>query len=120
MPKYVATEEDEDLYGDVKAPGAVPRGTKPDQSAAPKPEEAGEPETTDQETAESQNSAVIANKVLTGPDGEAPKEGDEIILKVIKNYGDECEVAYAPKKPTGSDEGPTSDSEIEAMDTPMD
>ena len=126
MPKYTPSQDEEELYGGVKPPGQdnVPRGTDeapPPTDGPPNPDakegEPTEPQTTDEEMAESQNSAVVSNKVLVGPDGQAPKEGDEITLKVIKVYGDECEVAYATE-PTGPGEGPMSgvNTEIDAMD----
>jgi hypothetical protein len=118
VPKYTPTAEDEGLYGSVTPPDketGVPRGTSEDKT----PAEEGDTETTDEETAESQNSAVVANKVLMGPDGKAPKEGDEIVLKVVKVYGDESEVAYSTTKPTaiGASSPMSSDSEIDALDT---
>lgn len=59
--------------------------------------------------------AVIDNKVLS-PDGEPLKEGDEIVVQVVKNYGDECEVKYAPKKGGGSEsEGEDADAELDSM-----
>lgn len=60
-------------------------------------QETPEAESIDQEEAES-DSAVVANKVLA-PGGEPLKEGDEITLVVVKNYGDESEIRYATKKP---------------------
>lgn len=114
MAKYQPSSEEESLYG-VSPPGEapVPRGT-PDQPA----KEDKEPETTDEEIEQNQHSALVPNSVLTGPDGKAPKAGDEIVLKVVKVYGDEAEVAYAPAKKPGASEGPMSsaDEEIEAMD----
>lgn len=116
------------MYGSVKPPGAapgVPRGTSTapppaDPNAPPKAGEEGpprEPETTDEETAESENTAILPNKVLMSPGGEMPKEGDEIVLQVVRVYGDEAEVRYAPKKEPGPDEGPmSSDGEIDALD----
>jgi hypothetical protein len=128
MPRYKPTAEDEDLYGSVKPPGAKPAadpGGAPspaDPNMPPKPGEAEDPITTDQETAESMNSAVVDNKVLMGADGKAPREGDEIVLKVIKVYGNESEVAYSTTKPSeiGAGEGSMSsaNSEIDAMDKP--
>lgn len=87
-----------------------------EEAEAPKEEAA---ETVDEESAES-NTAVVDNKVLS-PDGEPLKEGDEIVLKVVKNYGGECEVIYAPAK-GGSKESPKSDmdsanEELDAMNT---
>ena len=127
MPKYRPTADDEDLYGDVKPPGAkpAPAPANADPNAPPKPGETGEPkdaETTDEETAESKNSAVVSNKVLTGPDGEPLKEGDEITVQIVRNFGDESEIRYAPKKTTGPEDGSMmsdANGEIDAMDTGM-
>lgn len=119
MPKYSPTTEDEELYGgDVKPPGeAVPRGTKPAEDAPnPGQEESREAESVDEETAESQNSAVVSSKLLAGPDGKVPAEGEEVLVKIVKSYGDEVEICRVSDKQPGSDEGPSSDSEIESLD----
>lgn len=60
--------------------------------------------------------AVIDNKVLS-PDGEPLKEGDEIVVQIVKNFGDECEVKYAPKKGGESEggEGMGADEELDSM-----
>jgi hypothetical protein len=121
MPKYRPSPEDEELYGGpVKPPGGKPDAA-PAQDPPPKPgEEPREPETTDEEAAESMNSAVVSNKVLAGPDGKMPQEGEEVLVKIVKSYGDEVEICRVSDKPTGPDEGPmSSDSELEAMDQPM-
>ena len=125
MPRYKPSPDEEQLYGPVKPPGA---GAKPDAAmhpkegmeTPPKDGEEREPETTDEESASMENSAIVPNKVLMGPDGQMPKEGEEIVLKVVKNYGDESEVMYAPKKEPGPEMGPMSsaDGEIDAMDKP--
>lgn len=118
MPRYKPSQDDEELYGDVKPPNAATSAPEP----PPDPEEKGEPaeaQTTDEETAESMNSAVVSNKVLAGPGGEPLKEGDEIVVKIIKNFGDESEIAYSTTKPgeIGAGDGSmSSDSEIDAMD----
>lgn len=79
------------------------------------PEKPAEDESVDQEAGEEQT-ALISNKILS-PDGEPIKEGDEIVVQVVKNYGDESEVKYAPKK-EGSETGstPSTDEEIAALD----
>lgn len=59
--------------------------SEPKQSVDQENEDAGE------------ETALISNKILS-PEGEPLKEGDEIVLQVVKNYGDESEVKYAPKK----------------------
>lgn len=77
-------------------------------------------ESVDQEEAEGVT-AVVPNKLLS-PEGEPLKEGDEIVVRVVKNYGDETEIEYAPKKGGGEEaetETPKADdygSELEAMD----
>lgn len=79
------------------------------------PEEASE--SVDEENAEA-TEVVVPNKVLMGPDGKEPKEGDEIVVKVVKNYGDESSIIYAPAKPEGeTSETPSVDEEIAALDT---
>lgn len=126
MPRstYRPSAEEETLYG-VKPPGeagapgdAPPGGPPPEANAGKAGEQEHEPETTDEELSQSQQSALVPNKVLMGPDGQPPKEGDEIVMKVIKVYGDESEVAYAPKPKPGAASDPLSsaDTEIEAMD----
>ena len=130
-PRYKPTPDDESLYGSVKPPGAA-LGAKPsaaaavpppaDPNAPPRPGETGEPkdaETTDEETAESQNSAIVSSKLLAGPDGKMPAEGEEILVKIVKSYGDEVEISRVSDKPTGPGEGPmSSDGEIDALDKP--
>ncbi len=76
------------------------------------------PESVDQEEAEeSENTAIVPTKVLQGKHPEPPKEGDEIVLKVVKVYGDETEVAYS-ETPAGEigKEGPSADEEIDSME----
>ena len=80
-------------------------------AAAPPDEGMGEPaeqESVDDENANSQT-AIVSNKILS-PEGEPLKEGDEIVLQVVKNYGDESEVKYAPKG--GSSDEPTETSDV--------
>ena len=113
MPaKYTPSAEEDELYG-VRPPGdAAP-------PAAKAPGEDREPETTDEEINESQQSAIIDNKVLTGPDGKPPKAGDEIIVKVVKVYGNESEIVYGPpKKEPGAetDSMASAGPEIDALD----
>lgn len=54
------------------------------------------------------DTALISNKILS-PEGEPLKEGDEIVVRVVKNYGDESEIEYAPKK------GGESEDSVEPM-----
>ena len=76
---------------------------------ADKPKESPEPkQSVDKENEEAgQETALISNKILS-PEGEPLKEGDEIVLQVVKNYGDESEVKYAPHK--GGDEEETTET----------
>lgn len=81
------------------------------------PEPAETPESVDEENAE-QAEVVVANSVLTGPDGKPPKEGDEIVVKVVKNYGDESSIIYAPPKTETETQTESSpEEEIAALDT---
>lgn len=63
------------------------------------------------------NTAIVSNDILS-PEGEPLKEGDEIVVRVVKNYGDESEIEYAPKE--GGDKTPeepmdTASRELTAM-----
>lgn len=69
----------DDLYSEARPKDRTPAG----------PEEEDE--------ADGAPTAVVSLDVLKGPDGEAPKEGEEIVVRVVKVYGDEAEVEYAPK-----------------------
>lgn len=65
--------------------------------------------------------AIVPNKVLS-PEGETISEGDEIVVRIVKNYGDESEIEYAPKKEQESSEyesEPMSATrqDMEALDT---
>lgn len=66
------------------------------EDSPPKPEQ-GKPESVDEQ--EQMNpTALLDLKVLTGKHGP-PKEGDEVVVKVVKIHGDSAEVEYAPEKP---------------------
>ena len=115
MPtKYQASPEEASLYDAPEAPGAK-KETMDDGMH----QEGGNVDQQIQE--ENAHSAVVPNAVLMGPDGKPPKEGDEIVVKVIKLYGEnEAEIAYAPKaKPEAAGMPHSSDSEIEALDEHM-
>lgn len=113
MAKQITMPDDE-------MDGLYPSSEAPAETPAPEGEEGGEEEATesiDEEEAEG-DTAVIDNKVLA-PEGEPLKEGDEIVLVVVKNYGNESEVRYAPKsggevQPSGS--MAEANSELDAMD----
>lgn len=108
MPRYTPSEDELDSsYGSSKAAPVTP----PDEGA--KPEESVDEENAGQET------ALVSNKILS-PEGESLKPGDEIVLQVVKNYGDECEVKYAPHKSDEAASEPETSGAAEdfaAMDT---
>jgi hypothetical protein len=120
MPRYSPTADEEGLYGPVKPPSKAPKAdtSPPTQGAEtpPKEVEEREPETTDEETAQMQQSAILPNKLLMGPDGQEPREGDTITLKIVKNYGDESEVAAMPKPKPAASPMSGANEEIDAMD----
>ena len=73
----------------------------------------------DEEKEDMATTAVVPTKMLQGKDGEPPKEGDECTVKIVKNYGDECEIAWVPKgggKEEEGGEGESADAEIDKMD----
>lgn len=83
----------------------------------PPAEKPAENESVDQEEAEA-NTALVDNKILS-PEGEPLKEGDEIVVRVVKNYGDQSEIEYAPKKGGGETETASTASpedELAALD----
>ena len=73
---------DQSLYGD----------DTPD-----KPDKGKQTESVDEQEAMNPT-ALLDLKVLTGKHGP-PKEGDEVVVKVVKIHGDSAEVEYAPDKP---------------------
>lgn len=81
MPKYSMSDDDmESTYG-----SSPPSGDSEGQSVDEANESAGA------------STAIVSNKLLS-PDGEPLKEGDEVVVQIVKNYGDESEIKYAPKK----------------------
>lgn len=76
----------------------------------------------DQEEKESMmHTALVPVRVLQDSPDEEVKEGDEIVVKVMKVHGEEAEIQYAPKKKEGGGEGDMYDSgmadkEIDSMD----
>jgi hypothetical protein len=70
-----------------------------------------EEKSVDQEEAATK-SAVISNKILD-PQSKGLKEGEEIVLRVVKNFGDESEVEYAPAKGGGKESGEEDAGESE-------
>lgn len=74
-----------------------------------KPDTGKEAETVDEQ--ESMDpTALVDLKVLTGKHGP-PKEGDEVVLRVVKIHGDSAEVEYAPEKPEKEEEPDHDDME---------
>jgi exosome complex RNA-binding protein Csl4 len=71
----------------------------------------GKPESVDEQEAMDPTSLVDV-KVLTGKNG-APKEGDEIMVKVVKIHGDQAEIEYAPEKAEKGE--PDSDDDMETL-----
>lgn len=98
----------DDLHGEVKPPMMG-------ESREPAAEESKE--SVDEELAEG-TTAIVPMKVLMGKDGREPKEGDEIVLKVVALHGEEAEVAYAPEKSETKTRGGmnSSDEELDALD----
>lgn len=87
---------DESLYGEDK-PDSEPTDKAPE----------GKAESVDEQEAMDPTSLVDL-KVLTGKHG-TPKEGDEIVVKVVKIHGDQAEIEYAPEKPKASEGGDDMD-----------
>ncbi len=79
------------------------------------PDKGNPPESVDQKNEkDTEQTAVVSNKLLS-PDGAPLKEGDEIVVKVVKSYGDECEIAYATKEESPETES-TPEEDFAAMD----
>lgn len=58
--------------------------------------------------------ALVNLKVLTGKHGP-PKEGDEIVVKVVSIHGDQAVIQYAPEKPEGSESEEAGEREKDEM-----
>ena len=54
--------------------------------------------------------ALVDLKVLTGKHGP-PKEGDEIVVKVVSIHGNQAVIQYAPEKPGGESEDKEPDED---------
>lgn len=98
MPKYNTTDDDmmDDAYG---GEDQMPSEGESDSKSV------------DEEN-ELADTTVVPNSILD-PDDEGLKEGDEIVVRVVKNYGDESEIQYAPKKGSEDYEEPMSTEEKE-------
>lgn len=85
-----------------------------------KAEEGGE--TIDEEEREQMNmTATVPLKVLQGKHPDAPKPGDEIVVKVKEINGDQAIIEYSetPASDIGEGEGgdyETADEELDALD----
>jgi hypothetical protein len=104
MPRIPASEDEmEGLYPSEETPAAEEPTAMTEET----------PETIDEEEAAT-GTAVVDNKVLS-PGGEPLKEGDKIILEIVKNYGDESEVRYATTSgaPTAAPGGGMAGAEAE-------
>lgn len=90
--------------------GAAPSNESP-------AEEKGSADSVDEQNADS-SEVVVPNSILAGPGGAPPKEGDTILVKVVKTYGDECSIAKADEgetAPAKSGQPVDYESEIDAM-----
>lgn len=85
--------------------------------ASGEPESKEAPKSIDQEEQEG-TTAVVPMKLLQGKHSEPIKEGDEIVVKAVKVYGDEVEIAYSETKPGEIGEGGKDNygKEIDEMD----
>lgn len=91
------------LYGEGDETPAAPENQKPES----KEEEAAEGET-----------AIVPMKLLQGSHPEPIKEGEEIVVKAVKVYGDEVEIAYSNAKPGSIGGEKTPEQEIDELDNP--
>lgn len=67
------------------------------------PEKPSNKSVDDEEKEDMDPQEVVSLKVLTGKHGP-PKEGDEIVVKVVSIHGDQAVIKYAPEK-GGEEEG---------------
>ncbi len=70
------------------------------------PKSGDKPDSVDEQEA-MEPTAMIDMKVLAGKHGP-PKEGDEVVLKVVKVHGDQAEVEYSETPPESIGEGESS------------
>lgn len=106
MPRYTPAEDEMDES--YSAPVTPPEKEETATEAKP---------SVDDENAMS-DTALVPNKILS-PEGEPLKEGDEIVVRIVRNHGDESEIEYAPKKGAEEESPETSGAaeDFAAMDT---
>ena len=75
------------------------------------PSEAKSPETVDEENAENASKTILAPKTALG---DMTKVGDQCMMRVVADHGDEVELEYSEKE--NPKEEMSSDEEIDAMD----
>lgn len=103
MPKMMQSPEDSEMDS-LYASGEP-------EAAAPEAKPEGE-----KEELEESNTAIVPMKLLQGKGGEPIKEGEEIVVKAVKVYGDEVEIAYSETKPGAIGGGEKSaDQELDEM-----
>lgn len=86
------------MANDASSGGEMDSSYGSDSSDSTDTSEPSEPtDSVDQENEDAgEQTAVISNKILS-PNGDPVKEGADITMTVVKNYGDESEVKCSPK-----------------------
>ncbi len=74
------------------------------------------PESIDEQEAADASKTILAPKAALG---DMTKVGDECMMRVVADHGDEVELEYATKDKENKQESMSSDEEIDAMDKGM-
>lgn len=72
----------------------------------------------DQDEKDDGHTELVSKKLLDVDEDTEVKPGDEFVLQVVKDYGSEVELKYAPKKEKETPkEEMSSDEELDSLDS---
>jgi hypothetical protein len=76
------------------------------------------PEEKDNEKGYEGHTELVSKKLLDVDEDSTVKPGDEFVLQVVKDWGNEVELKYAPKKESKTpDDKMSADEELDSMES---
>jgi hypothetical protein len=85
----------------------------PSDSAAPSDTSESPPESIDEQEAADASKTILAPKAALG---DMTKVGDECMMRVVADHGDEVELEYSTKEKENKQESMSPDEELDMMD----